>query len=282
MRAHIVLVLSLLFALSSCQQDTSGNQNLTTTRGNFIIEKNDRTQLDDKSQLEHPYNLIGKLVTDYVYDCTASLIGEDLALTAAHCVVNRHGQISNNIVFKLALNNGEAIDRARVIADESVVGSLTKYRAQPNLDWAIIKLDKALGKKYGHFDLRMSPNIEAARDITISFAGYSGITSNKNSMDIQDNCQFRDTVSRFELFSHDCDSNGGDSGAPLFECHNNRCYIMAVHIGSIIVDPDRRTQKFDGNSTIEEYSENQNNITVTVKNYFQAAQTMRLQSKLKN
>jgi len=97
----------------------------------------------------YPWTMIGQLSMTAGGSCTATLIGADVLITAAHCIHGENGQ--TNAAGEFIAHNGQ---RARI----------THYLLDPNfdfrrfnttdqidgLDWALLRLDRRLGAPRRH------------------------------------------------------------------------------------------------------------------------------------
>lgn len=107
------------------------------------------------------------------------MIGEDVVLTNAHCVVNSETRkVSQAIAFEPNLVNG-VVKSKNDIAYATDIHYGTDFKngdlADYVNDWAILKLNKPIGKKYGYFGWKSLPSSTFVGD-TKKFAlvGYSG------------------------------------------------------------------------------------------------------------
>lgn len=161
-----------------------------------------------------PWSAIGKLSTR----CTGALIGSNLVLTAAHCVIDDGGNINTNVKFFPNFKEGKSLYETK--AYRVVVGTTDtdKYK---NHDWAILYLRSHIGKRFGWFGVKgAGPKI----DQTVTMAGY-GTDKHSETAGIHSNCKVRGERSN-GMIEHDCESWGGNSGSPLFDSEHR---IVAVH-----------------------------------------------------
>jgi V8-like Glu-specific endopeptidase len=174
---------------------------------------------------------IGRLKTRNGF-CTAGLVGKDLIVTAGHCVQDvRTKSHIHELQFELMLNNYAAKEISSITEVESPYTTL-KIWTKHARDWAILRLKKPLGRKYGYFKIRSTTNL-INDDPRLSISGYSSINPQRGSMYTQQGCNFRQIKKRGKILNHDCDAGPGDSGAPLYECDNAQdCYIYALHVAS--------------------------------------------------
>jgi protease YdgD len=110
----------------------------------------------------YPWSAIGRIEATKTdgssYTCTGTLIGTDIVLTNAHCLMDAttnqpiigRDQAPDSpvqIVFQASMIKGVALDSARVIDYRYGTNKPQKFLGD---DWAILKLDKPLGSMYGY------------------------------------------------------------------------------------------------------------------------------------
>ena len=119
------------------------------------------------------------------YSCTGTLIGMDIVLTNAHCLMdetthqpiigrNQPPNSPTQIVFQAGMIKGVSLDSARVIDYRYGTNQPLKFMGD---DWAILKLDKPLGIMYGslgwqNFDFS-NPKVRQATRDQLNLVGYA-------------------------------------------------------------------------------------------------------------
>lgn len=170
---------------------------------------------------------VGKLISPNGTKCTASLVGEDLVLTAAHCVANESytDLARGTYAFHLGYDNGRSSATSEVsyIWWGELKGNLSK-------DWALVKLKKPLGKD-GYFGVRVL-SASNFTDYNLNISGYSKQFYNGERLTIAKNCRFQSSDQNMQLLYNDCDITEGDSGAPVYVCDGSSCYIVAIHVAA--------------------------------------------------
>ncbi len=179
-----------------------------------------------------PFALIGRLYTR-TGTCTASLVGEALALTNAHCVTEHEGvsaergrwPIKTGPIF-LTFEGLYAPDRvnvAEVILHEDGFWNI-KYQGDFRDDWAILKLDRHPAGR-GWFGV-VEERFEKRQDLFV--AGHSGDLNDGRFLTVDWNC---DGAADGDQVVHSCRGAPGRSGAPILVTSgpNKLRYLIGVH-----------------------------------------------------
>jgi V8-like Glu-specific endopeptidase len=215
----------------------------------IIGSKDDRIPMTSR---DYPWSAIGKIegigADGGGYSCTGTLIAEDVVLTNAHCVVNpKTRKVSQAIAFQPNLVNGVVKSKNDVAYATNVYygtdfknGNLADYAN----DWAILKLNKPIGKKYGYLGWKSLPSSTLVGD-TKKFAlvGYSGDFPNPEIKGLETYTAGKSMTAgvhlgcsilrrQDNLLYHNCDTNGGASGGAIISNINGKYYIFALHSGS--------------------------------------------------
>lgn len=211
-----------------------------------VIGWDDRVPLLSR---KYPWSAIGRvqgLTTEGKgYHCTGTLISEDVVLTNAHCVIDPETrQLSAKVAFLPNVINGKLGDEEDITLVENVVYgtdfSGTRLENQIN-DWALLKLNKPIGLKYGYLGWKSLPTATLTKNSKkYIFVGYSGDFPNNNkaqyqfftagrgwTASVEKGCSIVSEENNFLL--HDCDTSGGSSGGPIIGVINNRPYIVALN-----------------------------------------------------
>jgi V8-like Glu-specific endopeptidase len=214
-----------------------------------IVGRDDRIPMTSR---DYPWSAIGKIegigADGGGYSCTGTLIAEDVVLTNAHCVVNPETRkLSQAIAFEPNLVNG-VLKNPNDIAYATNVYYGTDFKngdlADYSNDWAILKLNKPLGKKYGYLGWKSLPSSRLVGD-TKKFAlvGYSGDFPNPKKKAYENltagesmtaGVHLKCSILRHQdnLLYHNCDTNHGASGGAIISNINGKYYILALHSGS--------------------------------------------------
>ncbi len=151
---------------SGFTQGVEENQELPPHPGNnpksaAIYGKDNRVEMPAL----FPWTAVGKLLLSGQPHCTATMVSECHALTAAHCVSNKKSDIQSGLSFKGAGIESEAN------VDATDLGGHDFEKKWAN-DWAVVRLDKNIGSNTGWLGFGdRKGNDLMNRELTI--AGYS-------------------------------------------------------------------------------------------------------------
>ncbi|MEL6553982.1 MAG: trypsin-like peptidase domain-containing protein [Cyanobacteria bacterium J06621_11] len=203
--------------------------------------------------------------------CTATLVGPSAILTNSHCLLlplpsedpsgftdtfiddsiysrfQAAGDEAPKLVFKPSLVDGVALDESDIITFES--GWSQSYEG-PIDDWAVMQLDQPLGREYGYLgwrniDFEDTDNAEATTE-KLALLGYAGDFPTENLQEFGAPTETAGVDVACGIigiwpadhplagtFAHDCDTNPGASGGPLFaEFNDGGFYIVGLHARS--------------------------------------------------
>jgi len=216
------------------------------SQGRGIIGWDDRVPLLSR---KYPWSAIGRvqgLISEgQGYHCTGTLIGEDVVLTNSHCVINPEThELYQKISFLPNVINRKVADESDIADVENVVYGTdftgTQLENEPN-DWALLKLNKPIGLKYGYLGWKSLPSSNLTRNKNkYIFVGYSGdfpdtnkeqyhfFTAGKGwTASVQKGCSI--VREQNNVLLHDCDTTGGSSGGPIIGVIDNQPYIVALN-----------------------------------------------------
>jgi len=216
---------------------TTLSQSMNPTGTRQVIGRDDRAPVLSTA---YPWSAIGRLeqlnpdgtVAGF---CTGTLVGKDLVLTNAHCVINpRTNQATRrplrfrpNLIANTAKTEAFGI---RVRYGERGMSGVFG----PN-DWALLKLDKNLGEVHGTLGWQnLSVTELKALGTKIRLIGYSGDFPKDTpggTAGVARSCKILEDIKGF--LRHNCDTFGGASGGPILAVINNRPVIVAVHAGTL-------------------------------------------------
>jgi protease YdgD len=181
--------------------------------------------------------------------CTGTLIGVDLVLTNAHCIIDEASDRSTTqtILFRPNLIRNRSEHQAQVI---DVAYGDSPYTGQSADDWALLRLDQPLGEDYGYLgwrtlDLEDQDVLDQVAG-NISIVGYAGDFPTESMVvfgepgetaGLSEGCSILLVVpdgTFANTLIHDCDTNFGASGGPILaQFEDGEYYLVGLHSGSI-------------------------------------------------
>ena len=187
--------------------------------------------------------------------CTGAIIGDDLILTAAHCIGKTPADLIV-VMFGYNFESAEKIFAKSVLVHEKYDSVNYKY------DLALIRLDKPIPEKYKPLDLEQSRNIHLDKKDYVTTLGY-GVTHYMSSAGLGTLRMTSVPVKKFDIdkeFITLDQKKGtglcfGDSGGPSFILKNGE----PVLVGIANAVTDSRFKKKHGC---------ENKATITNPNYF--------------
>jgi V8-like Glu-specific endopeptidase len=202
--------------------------------------EDNRTPMTSK---KYPWSAIGRVQGTTVdggsYHCTGTLIDSSLVLTNAHCVIDPEtAKLSARIQFMPNVIDKNYEDVAEV--EQVYYG--TDFKQSSNIspnDWAILKLNHPLGRKYGHLGWKSIPTSTLTRNQkAFFFVGYSrDFPTDKYqkyfsagpgwTASYEAGCSIVGEESGFLL--HDCATAKGSSGGAIIGVINGDPYIVALN-----------------------------------------------------
>ncbi|WP_081687037.1 trypsin-like serine peptidase [Chitinilyticum litopenaei] len=175
-----------------------------------------------------PYAAIGRLETAAGSTCTATLVGENLAVTAAHCFLMEADRLDPGRWFYAGYHRGKYQARYRVLEQVFPPRFRRGLRYQGDdvyiepeaaaYDIAWLKLEKAEGIAPEPLPI-MGKNMDTLKRTLkataqrITQAGYA--EDHDTQLTSHRHCRITELRENRTLF-HQCDTLAGDSGSPLF------------------------------------------------------------------
>ena len=188
---------------------------------------------DDRQRVnvaEFPWRSVGQLILDSGEQCTATLIGPNVLITAAHCI---HTDRGVNAAARFVTGSGARGGpfEARVIAYQ--VDPRFNYRRFnetdeiDGLDWALLRIDQPLGDRLGFAGVQnlTGQGRQAALAANLYQAGYAWDTGNYLTGHL--GCHIVD-VQADNTFMHECDTTRGDSGSSFLVRNGSGYDVIGV------------------------------------------------------
>lgn len=207
------------------------------------------------------------------FDGTGFMVSECVMLTNKH-VVNkdresiRHGE---EVTFKVGQSGSKSApfthsSKGRVIAFGS-----ENTRAY---DWALVKLDKSIGKEVGHIQIyQMEDRDHMRKAIVTAGFPYDKTSRGTNFSNIYGDldCKSQGAGSEGE-FVHTCQTTGGQSGSPLLmkSAKNGKYYAIGMVQGVFGSGMDRGNSIESYNTGVSFASGKKNNLVTSADEIVEA------------
>ena len=180
--SSVFLTIALSSVLSGCGFNSDQTDNSSSL--NNIFGTDDR-ELASSSVMT--YQAIGR--TDS--GCTAFLVAPQLAVTAAHCIVESSTGAVKSVIGSFNTDYGSD-KKPKVSAQitNAWVGSFNPEEFRTK-DWAIIELAKPIGNDLGYFTLEEVDFSKEALPFETAAAGYQMGFEEGNKAGVDKDCQIR-------------------------------------------------------------------------------------------
>jgi protease YdgD len=191
--------------------DCHGRRRPLTINDHFF--GNDDRQRVDTAQM--PWRSIGQLTLETGESCTATLIGRNVIITAAHCIHTDNGV---NARGRFIAAPGAPGGPAEARVTHYLVDPRFNYRRFSEtdeidgLDWALLRIDQPLGDRLGFNGVQVLTAQPRARVLAAELfqAGFAWDTGERLTGHL--GCHIVD-FRPDNTFMHECDTTRGDSGS---------------------------------------------------------------------
>jgi V8-like Glu-specific endopeptidase len=210
--------------------------------GEFASTYKSSRQKADTSQM--PAQAVGLLELGDGGYCTASVVGADVILTAAHCLFDSNDKIVKAKRFRAGYADGRAIVEAGIrdqfVPQEFDMSRIFVSDGMEGHDWAFLRLDRAVGDKTGV--LAIKPMSLQQLDGMVASQGYDlvrvGYGSSKK-LTMQTGCNLAH-VWDDNTYAHLCRIEPGDSGSPDLLVENGNYSIVGIDTSIIDIRDVKR------------------------------------------
>lgn len=217
----LVGAFTALFSLSSTAMAFNAN----------VFGDDDRKELRD---VKHPWSTIGRLDAPDNRICTATLVGRDLIITAAHCVIDGETQAlaKGSYTFYPSLTDGKYKVSSRV---KHFWWGTKNPNGEPSKDWAIGRLADPLGDKLGWMGVYPQDLSKMMNQKNLLLVGYSADLKKASSAHWVNRCSFTNWNHMFQgVASHDCDMTSGASGGPMiWQGDEKKLWIVGINTAEL-------------------------------------------------
>jgi protease YdgD len=182
-----------------------------------------------------PYSSVGRLISrlggsNVTAACSGVLVAPNVVLTAAHCVLNRAGQLFRASEFLPAAVAGRAQERTDVVGAWLHTGASGEpsWAQDGTLDWAFLFTREAVGVKYGWLALAGLP---AGPPSLVTVAGFAAHAQCDQGQSL---CVGYGLLSAEGLDGyHSVPTAAGSSGGPvlLFDGARRAFSLVGIHVG---------------------------------------------------
>ncbi|MEZ5471358.1 MAG: serine protease [Marinicella sp.] len=202
--------------------------------------------LEHQESIFNTARRVAFLNIENITSCTGSLVGPDLLLTNAHCIMDMYTGVMRDVtlisIYMEYINSGDiGMKHAQVIRT---------IKSDRNLDYALLQLDKPLGNYYGWLELADKTPTNGDVMVIQHPSGREKEISRVQSS-IANSNQY--------LLHYYADTEPGSSGSPVFSL-NGKKLIALHHAGAC------RKENLDKNKNCLIYDFNEGIVISNIKN----------------
>ena len=214
----------------------------------------------------YPWSAIVKVKVGNSW-CTGTFIWKNLVLINAHCVMKNKKLTTKTIWVHPNYKKGRSVEKSYATYVWWGTNDPDKFRRS---DWAVIKIKKPLGTKYGYFGWKNMNWSNTQRSWKFNMVGYSNNFRNGETAGVHIGCKIR--KKKKNLVYHDCDASKGSSGGPIFanfkKDGKNNYQIVALNASEF---------RNGGNTSLKRpfYEDKYANVAVRVKRFAQKLKDIR-------
>jgi protease YdgD len=237
------------YGLNPQEFEASGLRRFEQTLGRILHQLDEFASTYDSSRQkadtsQMPAQAVGLLELGDGGYCTASVVGADVILTAAHCLFDSDGKIVKARRFRAGYANGRAIVEAGIrdqfVPPEFDIARVFVAEGMEGHDWAFLRLDRDVGDQTGilaikQMSLEDLDRMIGSKQYQMVRVGYGG--TKKPTM--QTDCGLAH-VWNDNTYAHLCHIEPGDSGSPDLLLENGSYSIVGIDTSIIDIRDVKR------------------------------------------
>lgn len=182
---------------------------------------------DERTVVSHPYNEVAYLeviLNNEPFMGTAVMIYKNLALTAAHCILDNKTVCNSAAVFPERMGGNAPYGSAGV--SQIIVDEKFYENEDPEYDWCILILDRNIGEQSGWQGIAYSEDYSYFEDGEL--VNVTGYPKEKDFGMIQYTATGPVIKAAHNYLRYDVDETEGQSGSPVYD---KKGYVIAINKG---------------------------------------------------